>query len=506
MTLLYTSEEWSEEIIENLWDAVEERGKFYGLNYYPPQIEIISATQMLDNYSSHGLPVIYDHWSFGKSFIANQQAYEKGYQGLAFEIVINTNPSICYIMESNTTTMQLLVLAHAAIGHSTFFKNNYLFKEWTDASTIIEFCLYAKRFIKKCEQLYGRQLVESTLDSAHSLQYFGVDKYKRVHTKTKKQQKEYNERLVDEKRKLVHELYKDELSHVTNPPDLDVYETELEVGAYYTNEADPDENLLEFLKQKSTILRPWQKEVINIIQYLAQYFYPQMQTQVTNEGFATFWHYTIMTDLYDMGKISESSYLQFLHSHSSVIYQPAAFHYSNYYKQSFPNRHYSGINPYALGFAIYRDIRRICENPTDEDKKLFPNLIGKNWLDEVKYAMENFNDSGFILQYLSPKVVRDLQLMVTSAAVPQAMYGSNVVEVTQVHDDNDFLMIRKQLSENYNLTNRLPQIIIKESREPAHRVTLQHLKTYDQELDVKSAMDTIHKFKFLWGKGEVSLH
>lgn len=509
MSLLFESEEWTEEIIEKLWEAVQERGKFYNLDYYPPQIEIISATQMLDNYSSVGLPVMYNHWSFGKSFIKSQQSYEKGMSGLAFEIVINTNPSICYIMESNTTTMQLLVLAHAAIGHSTFFKNNYLFKQWTDASTIIEFCLYAKKFIKKCEEIYGKELVEFTLDAAHALQYFGIDKYKKKHQLTKKERIKYEENLDTERQKLVNDLFQslklgNDNSEIIEDEE-ETYIIQLTQGEMFHNVSDPEENLLEYIKKHSNILRPFQKEIISIVQYMAQYFYPQMQTQVTNEGFATFWHYTIFKDLYELGKISEGSFLQFLENHSAVIYQPSAWHYSKKYQHAVPSIRYSGINPYALGFAIYSDIRRMCEAPTEEDKKYFPNLVGKNWVDEVKYAMENFNDSGFILQYLSPKVIRDLKLMVIKKS-DRLSLSHEFYDVTETHEDDDFKLIRKQLSEYYNLSNKLPQIRVQFSGEPEHILCLEHIKTNNQKLDQESSEQTIDYIKFLWGKGNISIY
>ena len=104
-----------------------------GLNIYPNQIEIITSEQMLDAYASGGLPLLYKHWSFGKHFAHEEASYRRGLKGLAYEIVINSSPCISYLMEENTSTMQTLVIAHAAFGHNHFFKNNYLFRQWTDA-------------------------------------------------------------------------------------------------------------------------------------------------------------------------------------------------------------------------------------------------------------------------------------------------------------------------------------------------------------------------------------
>ena len=123
-----TSSEWNFELIQKFDQVIGKIAKSYGLDTYPNQIEIISSEQMMDAYSSVGMPVGYHHWSFGKQFLQTQGNYERGYMGLAYEIVINSNPCIAYLMEENTMAMQALVIAHAAYGHNSFFKNNYLFK------------------------------------------------------------------------------------------------------------------------------------------------------------------------------------------------------------------------------------------------------------------------------------------------------------------------------------------------------------------------------------------
>src|SRR5690606_32640598 len=122
-------------------------------------------------------------------------------------------------------------------------------------------------------------------------------------------------------------------------------------------------------------------------------------TQVMNEGWATFWHYTIMHRLYEKGLVTDGFMLEFLQSHTAVIYQPP-----------FDSPWYSGINPYALGFAIFTDLRRLCENPTAEDREWFPDFAGSDWLKTLDFAMRNFKDESFIQQFLSPKVIRDLKL------------------------------------------------------------------------------------------------
>src|SRR6185437_14115671 len=147
---LWTDSDWSFPLIDKVYSEIDKIGVGeMGLSIYPNSIEIIGSDQMLDAYSSIGMPVFYKHWSFGKHFTRNQKMYSTGMQGLAYEIVINSNPCIAYLMEENTMTMQALVIAHAAFGHNHFFKNNTTFKQWTDASSIIDYLVFAREYIAK---------------------------------------------------------------------------------------------------------------------------------------------------------------------------------------------------------------------------------------------------------------------------------------------------------------------------------------------------------------------
>jgi stage V sporulation protein R len=94
-----TSADWSYDLINQYYAAIEDIAKDFGLDTYPNQMEIISAEQMIDAYSSAGMPIGYNHWSFGKHFISNEQSYRRGQMGLAYEIVINSNPCIAYLRE-----------------------------------------------------------------------------------------------------------------------------------------------------------------------------------------------------------------------------------------------------------------------------------------------------------------------------------------------------------------------------------------------------------------------
>ena len=161
--------DWSFELVEQYHEVIRRTAARFGLDTYPNQLEIITAEQMMDAYASVGMPVNYRHWSYGKEFISTEKNYRRGHMGLAYEIVINSNPCISYLMEENTMAMQALVIAHAAYGHNSFFKGNYLFRMWTDAASIIDYLVYAKNYVADCEQRHGLDTVETFLDSCHAL-------------------------------------------------------------------------------------------------------------------------------------------------------------------------------------------------------------------------------------------------------------------------------------------------------------------------------------------------
>src|ERR1039458_4143468 len=117
--LITSRSDWTPSLLREIWTHIEEIGKGdLGLDYYEPQFEIVSSEVMLDAYSSTGMPVNYNHWSFGKDFLKNQNKYNKGKMHLAYEMVVNTNPCIAYLMEENDGVTQAMVMAHASVGHS----------------------------------------------------------------------------------------------------------------------------------------------------------------------------------------------------------------------------------------------------------------------------------------------------------------------------------------------------------------------------------------------------
>ena len=474
--LISSGSDWDFETLAEYDQAIAElaHGKF-GLDTYPNQIEVISSEQMMDAYSSVGMPVGYNHWSFGKQFVEVESRYRRGQMGLAYEIVINSNPCIAYLMEENTITMQALVIAHAGYGHNSFFKGNYLFKTWTDASAIIDYLVFARHYLAECEQRHGVTAVEETLDSCHALMNYGVDRYKRPTPISAHEEKRRQRDREEALQRQVSELWK-------TFPDMQPMAQRREPSRRFPSE--PQENLLYFLEKNAPLLEPWQREVIRIVRKMAQYFYPQRQTQVMNEGWATFWHYTLLNELYDQGRVDDGFMLEFLQNHSQVIYQPP-----------FDSPYYSGINPYALGFAMFQDIRRICEAPTDEDRQWFPDIAGSDWLATLKFAMESFKDESFIQQFLSPRLIREFKLF-------SLMDDSerDYIEINAIHNEPGYQAIRNRLSEQYNLSIQEPNIQVYSADVRGDRsLTLQHLRQHHRPLEADTAQEVLRHLHRLWG-------
>ncbi len=467
--------EWTFEALHDVDQVIADIAlNEYKLSIYANQIEVITSEQMLDAYSSHAMPVMYPHWSYGKSFSVNEHLYQNGQQNLAYEVVINSDPCIAYLMEENTLTMQTLVIAHACYGHNSFFKNNYMFRQWTKADTIIDYLVFAKNYVMECEEKYGFEAVEEILDAAHALQYLGVDRFKR-RFESEAAIKKRQQQLDEDKR-----LQYDAIMAKVAPTEAAKIERERD-----NYPPEPVENLLYFIEKEAPKLKDWERELVRIVRKMSQYFYPQMQTKVMNEGWASFWHYTLLNTLYDRKHVGDGFMLEFLQSHTNVVFQPEA-----------SDGRYRALNPYALGFAIFTDIRRICEHPTEEDKLWFPEMAGKkNWLMYLDHAMRNFKDESFIRQFLSPKVIRDFRLF----ALADYESESDLI-VDSIHNNEGYRRVRTLLANQYARENIVPDIqVTSYARMTDRSLTLTHISPRGRPLNDKETERTLAQVERLWG-------
>jgi len=479
LKLLFQNNEWNLDIISRIADecekiAVEEMG----LSFYPSEFLITTSEQMLDAYSRIGLTTGYNHWSFGKAFARDEYNYRKGHSGLAYEIVINTNPCINYIMEGNSATMQTLVIAHAAFGHSSFFKNNYLFKDLGMADSIVDYLTFAKKYISDCEEKYGQEEVEDVLDSAHALEQQGVDKTKK---------KRFN--LAEE---TAHRLAREEylLSMVDVVFDSTIpHEPELKEEKYKKFPVGTEENILKFIEKHSPSLAPWKREIIRIVRTVATYFSGQRKTQVLNEGLATYTHMYILGRLYEKGLISEGSMLEVADVQSAVVRQGS-------FKQVGPN-----FNPYALGLAIFRDVERICTKPDEEDLRWFPAIAGKgNHFAVIRDIVANYNDESGIRQFLSPKVIREFRMFQISDLNDESYI------VDQIHDERGYREIRSNLANRYDRARNDPDISVFSANLDSTRILELHYISRDgSELHEEDTLSVLSHIRRLWGF-DVEMH
>jgi stage V sporulation protein R len=202
-----------------------------------------------------------------------------------------------------------------------------------------------------------------------------------------------------------------------------------------------------------------------------------------NEGWATFWHYTIMNQLYDEKLVDDAFMLEILQSHTSVVYQPP-----------FNSPYFTGINPYTLGFSLYKDIRRYCENPTDEDKHWFPSLVNTPWQETLDFAMRNFKDESFIAQYLSPQLIRDLKLF----SIMDDDLKSDLL-ISGIHDEAGYQKIRDVLSAQYNLGNQEPDIqIVEVDLTGSRALVLKHTQHKRRPLNKKITDEMLKHLFTLW--------
>jgi spore cortex formation protein SpoVR/YcgB (stage V sporulation) len=480
--LLFSEAEWDFATLDRTYKAIEEIAlKELKLDVYPNQIEVISSEQMLDAYSSLAMPLMYNHWSFGKLFAREEAMYRAGYSALAYEIVINSSPCISYLLEENTMTMQALVIAHAAFGHNHFFKNNYLFRQWTNAEGIHDYLAFAKKYIAACEERHGRDEVETVLDSAHALMDQGVFRYRRPPKPSRERVLEKHRRRQAYEEEAYNELWRTLPAGVEPPAAPPVPDPEDDGEDMKL----PEENILYFLEKHSPALKAWQREMLRIVRNLAQYFYPQKQTKVMNEGCASFVHHTIMNMLYDKGLINEGSWMEFTHSHTSVVFQP-----------EFDDRRYSGINPYALGFGMMTDIKRICENPTAEDREWFPQFAGSgDWMATLKDGWANYRDESFIEQFLSPKLMRDFRLFGLFDKADDSVY-----RVSAIHNEDGYRKLRAALAKQYDAGIGEPNIqVVGADLQGNRKLTLEHRMHRGVPLNEGTRESVLAHIERLWG-------
>ena len=418
------------------WNKIiEQKATELGLDYYPQEFEIIGFNEMIGYEAYVGMPSRYPHWSYGKAYEKNKTLYSFNLTGLPYEMVINSDPCLGYLMRENTLLLQILTMAHV-YGHNDFFKNNRLFREGTKAYYTIEMFKLDADIIRDYinDPNIGYAKVEKILDAAHALR-FQIPRVVGVKELTQEQIKKA---LIDEyNSKLENRGPFDEKEEITLP---NLNKIPLE----------PCDDVMGFIIKYSS-LEDWEKNILKIVKRESQYFLPQIETKIMNEGWASYWHYTILNEL----KLESGLHFEFIKRHNDVI-APIL----------------GGLNPYYIGFRVFQDIEK---------------RYGREKMFEVRYLER---DNSFLRKYLTQELCEELNLF---------QYAKKNFEfvVEEVSDEDGWKSIRDTISDTCGVGG-IPYIRIVDFNRNDGTLTLEHV--YDgRELELLYAKETIKYLFDLWG-------
>lgn len=475
----------------------------YKLDTMPNRIEIVRADQMLDAYV-RPVPDGPAHWSYGKARMIEGQKYDAS-KHLAYEIIINSNPALAYCMDTNSPVMQMLVFAHASYGHNAVYKNNYLFKDFSDPESIMAINQRLRELVDDSEEKYGIDEVEKVMDFCHSMRF--MDSHDRLSHKNIGKKQAAEKAAKDKEKRLFNPPYKrilsDDYANAANE--------NAEKNVNLSHPACGERNVLKFIADNAHHLPEWKRDIMRLSSEISQHFAPNITSKVLNEGFACITHHQIMETMCDMGLMNASMYGEFEQSHAGVTYQPPGYVEVEDPDTGEKQKRFVGsdINIYSLGYAIFEDIKRICEEPTQEDLEWFPHFAGKgDWIEMSKHVMESNNDETFIEQYLSPTVMRKFGYFLLQKLTEDELeerddeyqyYADeyDFLSVSAIHADEGFRKVRAQLAADYRMSDKIPKISFRDYQEETDRcLVLQHDIINDQLLDRDSTqkiLELIHE-------------
>jgi len=344
--------DWTEADLQHWDEKILRVAEDLGLAWYPIDYEIIDYQEMLGAMAYTGLPTHYRHWSYGKEYERTHTLYNMGQTGLPYEMIINSNPSIAYLMRENALYIHILTMAHC-VGHSDFFKNNRMFAA-TNPNNIIDKFKAAGKYVRKLieDPSIGINKVERILDAAHSIKY-QVPRYPGIKTKTRAERLQLEKELMDAVPDYVPDLEKVPL--------------------------DPEYNILRFIAEESKFLQEWERNLLLIVEESAQYFIPQALTKIMNEGWACTIHHKIVNEL----NLPDSLHLPFIKLHNQVI-RPQL----------------GQINPYHLGFKMFE---MLIERHSFEEAKILREIhnditflrcyLDRDFMTEMNYFTYSFKKS-----------------------------------------------------------------------------------------------------------------
>ena len=435
-------------MFEDRVDELQALAQAQGLDFFSTSFEVVPQDIMTE-IAAYGLPTRARHWSYGKTY-QSQRLY--GTMGLSkiYEIVLNSDPCLAFLLDSNPEIANLLVAAHV-FGHVDFFKNNVLFAN-TNRQMINDAVAHALRIDGYIER-YGLETVEHLMDIG-----FALDRHIDPH-KGRTRQPYPTRRIVEKERQPL--------------PYEDLFDTP-EPSVSYAIEGDrlpphPEKDLLWFLITYAR-LDHWQKDVLQIIREESYYFYPQFNTKIMNEGWASYWHAELF-HLYD--SVSPDEMIEFAKLHAGVVN---------------PGGRYS-VNPYYLGYTILVDIEKRWDDLHAAGKS---SLSGRQKLFEVRRTED---DISFLRNYLTVELVEKLGLFAygSDCAHPpgqRCLHCQDIVITSRERDQ----VIEALLVPRYNYG--VPRIVVQDVT--ANTLYLEHLDRQTTYLDRRYANQTLAYITEIW--------
>ena len=441
------------------WDErIREKADEFGLDVYPQEFEICDHNDMLGYMAYSGMPSHYPHWSYGKSFEKLKTMYDYGVSGLPYEMVINSNPALAYLMRDNTLCLQILTIAHV-YGHNDFFKNNFNFKQTRAEFTLSTFKAHAHRVRSYIEDpSIGYERVEGILDAAHALSL----EMRRNRAVRKLTQEEERQRLFDAAQPRPDPFHRIHRTPEYHAPDL------------RRVPASPEEDLLLFIRDYNPYLADWEKDLLTIVHEEACYFLPQIETKIMNEGWASYWHREILNAL----ELPPELHLEFLVRHNQVV-----------------RPHPGGLNPYHIGLKIWDEIVRLHDDPTPEDKREHATLSGSG-RDAIFATRSADRDVSFLRRHLTEKLMRELDLF-------QYEQRNEDYVVTKVADRESWRDVKETLLKSVG-TGTIPVIRIIDADFGGNRTLYLEHEHDGRDLLLEYAERTLQHLHRLWGR-EVAL-
>lgn len=353
-------------LLQRAIDEITEIAEGFGLDFYPMRYEICPA-EIIYTFGAYGMPTRFSHWSFGKQFHKMKLHYDLGLSKI-YELVINSNPCYAFLLDNNSLVQNKLIVAHV-LAHCDFFKNNCRFQN--TKRDMVESMSAAAERIKEYEHIHGTKEVESFLDAVLALQ---------EHIDPSLVRSKLSWNLDDE-----DEYEEDKPKRQTPYDDLwgmDEPKTREKKKTIKQFPPKPEKDILLFIEAHSRELEPWQRDVLTMLREEMLYFWPQLETKIMNEGWASYWHQRIMREL----DLDSSESIEFAKLNAGVV-QPSK----------------TGINPYYLGLKIFEDIEERYDHPCEELKKAgVTEGSGRSKMFEVR---EIESDISFIRNYLTKDLV-----------------------------------------------------------------------------------------------------